>query len=128
MTNQNRTYQIVALMLALAYGVLIAWLSLTDHPPQPPGPLGWDKLQHFVGYSLLSLLLCLGLGRWWFGWRCLLLAIVCAFCYGAVMEFFQGIFSQHRTAQWGDILANGAGVLIGAVLFRIWRYRNADGR
>jgi hypothetical protein len=35
---------------------VVAWGELTPHPPALPGPLLWDKAQHFTAYFGLSLL------------------------------------------------------------------------
>lgn len=124
MTNRPRaTLQLMLLLLALGWGLIIAWLSLVEHPPQPPGLLGWDKLNHFLAYGLLSSLLYLGLGFWWSDWRRLVLALLSSFCYGAMMEVFQTVFSRGRTAEWGDLVADLCGILLGIAVARLLQYR-----
>ncbi|PLX80856.1 MAG: hypothetical protein C0616_06490 [Desulfuromonas sp.] len=119
MTNRTRILQFILLLFALGWSILIAWLSLVENPPHPPGLLGWDKLNHFLAYGLLSSLLYLGLGLWWHDWRRLLLALISSFCYGAMMEVFQSVFSHGRSAEWGDLVADFCGILLGAFVARL---------
>ena len=53
--NRNSAKFIVRLLVSLAWGIIILWLSLTPSLPQIPGILGWDKLLHAGAYGLLSL-------------------------------------------------------------------------
>ena len=47
----------------------------------------------------------------------LLLALSVAILYGALLELVQGSL-VHRTAEWGDVIANAAGALVGVGLSR----------
>jgi membrane associated rhomboid family serine protease len=69
-----------------------------------------DKLSHLLTYTLLS------------GWFCLLArrrtalagSIVGLIAYGMMIEVLQGL-TGYRYAEWGDVIANGAGCLLGAL-------------
>lgn len=110
----------VWLLAMLAWAGIMLWLSLTPSPPQIPGALGWDKLQHAGAYGLLSLLIAgflLSLQRldptraWWF-------AGVTAICYGGLVEVLQLLARTGRTAEWWDLVADAIGVVIACVVFR----------
>ena len=110
--------------------IVVAALSLMPVPDVGVG----DKLSHVLTYALLG---------GWFG----LLArrpsalgkvFVGLLAYGALIELMQGM-TGYRTAEWGDLLANGIGLLAGlplyftpfrrllyrvdALLYRLWRRR-----
>ena len=69
-----------------------------------------DKLSHLLTYTLLS------------GWFCLLArrrtalasSITGLIAYGMMIEVLQGL-TGYRYAEWGDVIANGAGCLLGAL-------------
>lgn len=83
----------------------ICWLSLTPHPPQPPGLLGWDKGQHCLAYAALMLWFRQTFQRHWL-WPLFLIAL------GIILEFLQGL-SGFRSLDLFDMTANGLGVLMG---------------
>lgn len=108
------------LLATLFVAGLIACLSLVPSPPQMPGLLGWDKLQHAGAYGLLSLLIAQTLNTlprlrpekaWW-------RAALAAICYGGLMEILQLLMHLGRTAEWSDLAADALGVVICCVLFR----------
>jgi len=94
----------VAATLALAFAI-VYW-SLAPQPPVPESVLS-DKVGHALAYFTLALL---GSGiaapdRLWVTMlRCLLL--------GAALEVAQGLFTLQRIAEWGDLLADLAGILV----------------
>ena len=70
-----------------------------------------DKLGHFLGYATVALLLTLGwrtAPRWG-------LWLVAALSGGAA-ELAQGLMATQRTMEWLDMVANGAGALVGVLL------------
>jgi VanZ family protein len=94
---------LLVLLLASA-----SWLAFT---PQPPGMPGGDKLHHLLGFAVLTFVGTLGFEprlRNMFGVAGALLL------YGT---FIEGVQSQlpWRTAEWADLLADGIGVLAGAL-------------
>ncbi|MCB1857805.1 MAG: VanZ family protein [Gammaproteobacteria bacterium] len=94
--------------LAVAWGVAIAYLSLTPLATLPPLP-GGDKFQHFAAYALLGLL-----GLW--ARRSLVGAVWIAaamLSYGGIIELLQPYVNRY--GELGDFLANGGGVLSGGL-------------
>jgi len=95
--------------LAIAYGTL--------SPPGPPGP-AWiltDKQIHALAFALLMLPVALSNPRF-----ALRLAPV-LFVYGGAIELIQPSFG--RGAEWGDLLADGIGIVAG--LSSGWAVRRA---
>lgn len=94
---------LLALLLAAA-----SWLAFM---PQPPGMPGGDKLHHLLGFAVLTAVGVLGFEPR----RRTLLAVAGALLlYGAFIEAVQSQLPW-RTAEWADLLADGIGVLIGAI-------------
>ncbi len=107
-------------LVLFTYICVLFWLSLTSNPPQIPGVLGWDKLQHAGAYGLLSLLiaqafLCLPGNRpdrtWWY-------AGLTAVGYGGLLEILQLVALTGRTAEWWDLFADAVGAFLSCVIFR----------
>ena len=90
--------------ILLLFGVAI--LSLIQLPPG--GPQVNDKLTHLLVYALLS------------GWfsilarqlSALIWVIAGLIAYGILIELLQSL-TAYRQAEWGDVMANSAGVLLG---------------
>lgn len=86
----------------------VALVSLLPAPAIASGVN--DKLSHLLTYTLLS------------GWFCLLArrraalaaSIAGLIAYGMMIEWLQGM-TGYRYAEWGDVIANGAGCLLGAL-------------
>lgn len=114
----------------VAWASLVLWMSLIPHPPRmPTALLSWDKFQHFVAYSLLTLfagnsVAVLRPGRRW-NW---LLAGGCALLFGSLIEGLQYITHEGRTADYRDILANATGILAICLLAALLRRLPAAGR
>jgi VanZ family protein len=94
----------VAATLALA--LAIVYWSLAPQPPVPESVLS-DKVGHALAYFALALL---GSGiaspdRLW-------VTMLRCFLLGAALEVAQGLFTLHRVAEWGDLLADLAGILV----------------
>lgn len=111
-----------AVLLVLWLAALV-WLSLAA--PSffvPPRLLSWDKLQHACAYAVLTLLAGLFVSELtrtrWLGWG---LAAVGSVAFGALLEWAQGTLTQHRYADWHDIVANSTGALL--VLLGVWLRR-----
>lgn len=111
----GRAYALTAFLV-----VVIAVLTLAPQAPGPPGPPGVDKIAHFVAFAML--VLPLGLTRT-DNWVWVASA---ALIYGAAIELIQP--QVGRGAEWGDLFADGAGVVFGLLGARIWLcYRAAKG-
>ena len=74
----------------------------------------WDKAAHFVAFGLIL---------WSIGvlFRRLprTLAALAALVVGGAVEIIQGWVG--RDASWGDLLADGLGILLALLLWAIWR-------
>ena len=117
--NTSTLEFILRLFAPLAWIAALLWLSLTPTPPQIPGVLGWDKLQHCGAYALLTLLvaqflLYLSLHP---GKACRV-ALLVAVCFGALMEVAQLLAYTGRAAEWWDLLADAVGALLACVILR----------
>jgi len=103
--------------VTLVLAVIIAVLTLA---PMPSGsPAGSDKLYHVLAFACLAFPLPLVRPRWtvW--------VILGVIAYGGVIEVIQPFFG--RQAEWADLLADGIGALLGAVIARqlgLWLRRS----
>jgi VanZ family protein len=88
--------------------VLVCYLSLMPHPPEPVSFEGVDKLEHLLAYVGLMLWFCqVYVTRAARGG--LLVGLV---LLGVSIEILQGI-GGYRYFEYTDMLANSGGVLIG---------------
>jgi len=104
-------YRFVWLAIGWALIILILWLSLI---PSPPSPLHFpqaDKVEHLFAYGVLMSWFC----QIYHGSRQRLYLMLAFIALGATIEILQGL-SGYRTAEWGDLLADSLGVLIGWLL------------
>jgi len=112
-------------LLAVAlWAAIILFFSLAPQPPRPTVPLlAWDKLQHAGSYALLTALAA----RFFRQWRPASrspwgTALTAAVVFGAVIEILQGTLTASRNADWRDLLANGTGAALAALLSRSARW------
>jgi VanZ family protein len=89
----------------LALVAFIIWSSLSPQPFVPIENLS-DKAEHFLAYLSLGLL-----GSGIATPRGLRIAMLRCFLLGAALEIAQGLLTEHRHAEWGDLAANTAGIL-----------------
>ncbi|MBK6714693.1 MAG: VanZ family protein [Burkholderiales bacterium] len=91
----------------------------------------WDKLNHAVGFAGLTLAACLACGRCNSGHlarlRDTMRPALLMLAFGALIEVLQS-FVPERSAEWADLLADGIGVVLGALLARGLRRLAADRR
>lgn len=99
---------------ALLWAGAIFFLSSRSRLPEPPGLLGWDKLQHSLGYGLGGFLIARAVGA---RGRVTLLAIVIGSLYGASDELHQW-FVPGRDSDVLDWVADTLGVAAGALIHR----------
>jgi len=92
-----------------ALAVLV--LSLMPTAVQLPST-GWDKSNHLLGFAVLAALGCLA----WPNRAARVLAGLLA--YGALIEGLQAL-TPYRFAEWGDLLADALGLLLGWALARL---------
>jgi len=95
----------IALLVLL---FVIAWLALSPAPPKE-ADLGWDKLNHLTAFASLAAVASLGRVGAWVRIALALLA------YGALIEVLQS-FTATRSAEWGDLLADGVGIASGLLV------------
>ncbi len=95
----------ITLWLTALIALAIAVATLTPAPQMPAGPPGSDKLHHFVAFGGLVFPAIAAAPR-----RLLWLSPL-AIAYGGAIELIQPHVG--REGEWGDFLANTAGVAIG---------------
>lgn len=118
----EQRYKAIWLAAPLLWAAVILWLSMTPSPPSPPTFLSWDKLQHAAAYALLTLLTGQVIAPFFRTLRSRWLwAALVAVVYGALMELMQGLLSEVRHADVGDLLANAAGAATALIMVRLWR-------
>lgn len=102
----------VLFLLAAAW---VAWSGLVPVQALPAVNV-WDKLAHALAYCMLTLLLTLAIRsrRVWNagGWMMV---------YGISIEVCQS-WTGYRSADWQDVVANGAGVLAAVCLWYLARW------
>ncbi|QNM95035.1 VanZ family protein [Chitinimonas koreensis] len=107
---------------ALLATLIVAYASLMHNPPLPEVPQS-DKWAHLLGYACLASAWLLALPRH------RLALVLGAIGYGILIECLQGL-TDYRSFDPLDMLANGAGCLIGLALSwplgRIVRVRRSD--
>ncbi len=90
----------------------VAALALMPEPPEPPGLLGWDKLQHTAAYAFLA---------WWFlqAWEGRRPMLWCLFLVaaGCAIEGAQALTAWRQPSVL-DAVANTLGVAIGGLIWR----------
>ena len=74
------------------------------------GTVGVDKVYHFVAYFCLALPLPI------LRPRLTIWVVLGIMIYGGLIELVQYLFS--REPSWGDFIANGIGVIVGATIAR----------
>jgi VanZ family protein len=89
---------------------VVAWGELTPQPPPLPGPLQWDKAEHFTAYFTLALLASLGWGLR----RSLVWVFLAVVALGGALEIIQTMVG--RDGEWNDFAANSLGALVGLAL------------
>ncbi len=105
---------------AFFWTVLVTVLSLVSFRSAPKIIISLgtsDKAVHFVFYFVFVLLW----GLYRFSWgrmqnRTFFYLFLLAITYGGCMEICQELFTQRRTADWYDMLANTIGALFGLIV------------
>ncbi len=113
------------LIAGISYTIFITFLFFTPVPEESALELPWlDKVVH----ALLHWLLCsIWLTYFYLGdqnhfsSKMLMLALITCFFYGIVVEAFQQWFTETRTFDLLDIVANAVGDLLGLLTFRLVR-------
>ena len=101
------------LVLWAALFALIATGSLWPAKELPSAPIiGFDKLEHFIGYALLSAWAVMLFARM----RAQALAVLVVIAFGVVLEVAQGALTLDRSGSSADALANALGALAGLLM------------
>jgi VanZ family protein len=116
--------KLTAWLPVIAYMGVIFVLSAQPKLPTPPGILGWDKLQHYLAYMVMGLLLIQAADRMpLLRINPYLQALVIGALYAASDEYHQS-FVPGRTMDARDWLADVTGLLVAlAVVYLYRRYR-----
>jgi VanZ family protein len=108
----NRTLLLVLWAVLIACVIVGSLLPAASPVMVAMGRLHiWDKLQHFGSYLALSFLPVIGFRDRRRG----IIAGLSMFVLGTLLEAGQH-FSPGRAVEFGDVIANGAGVSCGALL------------
>ncbi len=96
--------------LTIAWGLvlLVVYLSLTPHPPEPVSFDNADKFEHALAYATLSFWFC----HIYRSMSSRLFVITALVGLGVGLEFVQG-WTGYRTFDVMDMLADSVGVLLG---------------
>ncbi|HMO47980.1 MAG TPA: VanZ family protein [Rubrivivax sp.] len=112
-TRRDSAWRVLLALLA----ALVAALALTPAPPERLS-LGWDKINHLSAFGALAVCVM-------FGWRdapvaqrAMLLALL---AFGGAIELLQR-YVPGRSAEWADLLADGIGIVAGALLALLARW------
>lgn len=112
---KNRILNINGSKLARYLGILVlaavCYLSFSPSLVKVIDVPYIDKAEHTLAYLVLTLLGCAGLSR-----RVWIVPLL-LFGFGVVAEFVQE--SIGREFSWADMAANGAGVLLGVVIYAL---------
>ena len=98
----------------LALFALVAVGSLLPPSGLPPVLPGLDKLQHFIGYAVLSAYAVMLFARM----RPQALAALVVIAFGVVLEFAQAAWTVDRMGDSADAMANALGALAGLLVSR----------
>jgi VanZ family protein len=108
---KNRARQLMALtrlwQIALIVSMIIILLLSTAHIDGPTPMTGWDKLNHLIAFMELIVLARLGWPA-----QSRLGAGLAVLAFGLFVELVQAPLA-HRSFSLLDIMADGAGVLVG---------------
>ena len=105
-----QTLKLIRLWYALGVALLLL-VALASLMPVPDIGVG-DKSSHLLVYFVLA------------SWFCLLArnhyivagSVVALIGYGLLIEGLQGL-TGYRYAEWGDVIANAAGCLLGSICY-----------
>ena len=102
---------LIAIFLFWSCIIASTFILLIELPPKSGGWPYWDKVQHIVGFGVLTTLGCFAYTEKKV-WLCLGLVI-----YGALIEYFQSTLTYTRMASLGDWLADVVGITIAVMVF-----------
>ncbi len=114
-------------LLAVGWMLTILMLALDDSPAIAVLFPGQDKVSHALAFGVLA---CLWDGSLAFSSRRrrLYLAGLVSLVYGAFIEVAQALFTAGRQAEWGDLLADLAGILVASGMLLATRRQQQGAR
>lgn len=99
------------LSLLLVLLAVTCWLAFSPAPP-PVADTGWDKANHLLAFATLAVVASLAAWPWrGRAWR----VAVGLLAYGVFIETVQAQLPR-RSAEWADLLADGAGIALGLMV------------
>jgi len=115
--------------------LLLYWLALFvgTHVPVTLEGMGQngDKVLHFLAYSGLAFLMCLGIGGCWPTWRTFAVVLAATMLYAGFDEFSQLLVG--RSCDFWDWVADCCGMLVGqfaywvaTVIYQSWSLKSSD--
>ncbi len=93
--------------------VILLVSSIPGHSLPNLKVLSWDKLLHFLEYSVLGFLLMKNVNP--FKFRLVIVVILAGFVFAGIDEFWQS-FIPGRTSSIYDAIADGMGIITGSVI------------
>ena len=113
------------LLISVVYTIVVTYALLTPISDVPPINIPhFDKYLHvIIHWGLIFIWLSyLFLGdQSHFSSKYVVLALISCFFYGIIVEAFQHWFTETRTFDFFDIVANAAGEFLGLLSFRVVR-------
>jgi VanZ family protein len=110
----RRAWRVLLVLLLLAVG----YLAIAPAPPDGVD-LGWDKANHLLAFSALTVAACFGFP----GTPRRVAGIAAAqLAFGALIELVQASIPG-RDAEWSDLLADSVGIAVGC-LVASWTLRS----
>ncbi len=108
---------------AFIWALIILYLSATAIPQIKINFIfDADKLNHFAAYGLFSVLMCWGIWQQQkaFKKKVLITIFIISSVYGVLMEIMQYLFFPIRYFDYGDMIANILGSILGIIFIRIY--------
>ena len=110
MTQGQKKLRRIAIGSAVTIVLALIIAVLTLAPIPSGGPSGSDKLYHILAFACLAFPLPLVRPR------LTIWVVVGVIAYGGAIELIQPFFG--RQAEWADLVADGIGAILGAVVAR----------
>jgi len=121
-SKRSRLTWIGAWWLTLSYMAVVQFLTSTPRLPRFLKGAGIDKLEHFLAYCVMGLLVWRsfylrrpGASNWWLA----LATTVVAGIYAVADELHQR-FIPGRFCEWQDLVADWIGVAVALVIVALW--------
>lgn len=117
--NKTTIWFIPAIAVALGIFLLSTFLAI---PIQMEGVSYLDKVEHCFAYFVLVLSFLIAFRKTEIlSKKVSLILVISASAYGFALELVQYQFFEYRVFEWIDALANILGVVIGFVVFKLFR-------